>query len=229
MAGEQADLEADQAGDAEMLIDEVAAGAGMLVAGLQFGYGADEIGGGDLGAGPLNPKGQLSGEQGRYFWYYGTRDLPKGVEEGTIQARIYHLVSLFFLHCQSGCLFLAVIEGQAQQRNDANHRQHDQHPKARTQPPPYQNQPNPTQPDQPKVNRYLGAIKHIHLLHPAAIIPLLGTNLETGEKLCPVPAGFWRRVVAGVQWSKAQRECVVEMHAMHFKAIARCGGLGGWQ
>jgi len=61
-------------------------------------------------------------------------------------------------------------------------------------PPPLNPRSIPAQ-TQPQVNRYMGAIKHIHLLKPSVLIPQMGTNLETGEAVGTVPDSFWQGVV----------------------------------
>ncbi|GBF99343.1 hypothetical protein Rsub_11755 [Raphidocelis subcapitata] len=69
------------------------------------------------------------------------------------------------------------------------------------------------------VNRYLGAVKHIHLLNPCAVDTLIGSNLESGARQ-PVPCGFWRAVLAALRLTPAQAEDFCAINELYMQHIA---------
>jgi hypothetical protein len=66
-------------------------------------------------------------------------------------------------------------------------------------------------------------MKHLCVLAPQLVIPLMGTSLEAGHRL-KVPDAFWRGVVSHMHLSDEQREQIAaarEMHGRHMKRWAR--------
>lgn len=72
-----------------------------------------------------------------------------------------------------------------------------------------------------QVVRYVSAFKHLHLLKPEALIPLMGTNLETGARAAP-PDAFWRGVVSKLALTPEQREDVRATHELYQSQLAGC-------
>jgi hypothetical protein len=70
----------------------------------------------------------------------------------------------------------------------------------------------------------MGAMRCLHLVKPSVIIPLMGTDLETGAPLPPVPERFWARVVAELGLTPRQRGDVVGLNGMWAAMHARCAG-----
>jgi hypothetical protein len=77
------------------------------------------------------------------------------------------------------------------------------------------------------VNRYCGAVKHLHLLRPDVVIPVLGLDLGTRAPKAGVPPGFWHRVVAALRLSTRQRQSIVAMHDVHSRNISGWAAIRG--
>ncbi|GBF89278.1 hypothetical protein Rsub_02155 [Raphidocelis subcapitata] len=72
------------------------------------------------------------------------------------------------------------------------------------------------------VNSRLGAVKHLHLLRPGVVVPLLGVHLETGAP-ARGPAfgrGFWARAAAALGLSEGQRAGIAAMWELHARQMA---------
>ncbi|KAI8468904.1 MAG: hypothetical protein J3K34DRAFT_293281 [Monoraphidium minutum] len=66
------------------------------------------------------------------------------------------------------------------------------------------------------VNRHMGALKHLHLLNPRVLLPLMATNMETGQPLAaPAPDSFWRRVASRLALTQRQRDGAAAMRGLH--------------
>lgn len=69
------------------------------------------------------------------------------------------------------------------------------------------------------VNKYVGAIKHIHLLNPSAVDTLIGVNLQTGGAQS-MACGFWRNVVEQLQFTPTQVEDLCAMHELFMHHVS---------
>lgn len=76
------------------------------------------------------------------------------------------------------------------------------------------------------VNTRIGMVKHLLLLHPKIIVPLIGVDLQTGARAEGSEYGhaFWARVVAALALSEEQRAGIVAARELHEREMARCGG-----
>jgi hypothetical protein len=71
------------------------------------------------------------------------------------------------------------------------------------------------------VRRYTAALKCVHLLAPASLIPLMGTDLETGRRPGAVPDSFWRGVVRELRPTAAQVDDCREIRALYSAQMDR--------
>jgi hypothetical protein len=73
----------------------------------------------------------------------------------------------------------------------------------------------------------MGALRCLHLVKPGVVIPLMGTNLESGARVPSVPDRFWRHVAGQMRLTARQHADVVAMRlvweGMHARWAGRVG------